>query len=120
MIHITCFQNLPLKRARRGEVLSIALSFPKNVGVKHRVACLCPTWDMILKLKRHEISEQEYTDRYRSLLASRWSAVKRWLEALPDDQDLYLCCWEKTGFCHRYLVAKLIRKFRPDIELRVT
>jgi len=56
---------------------------------------------------------------YRQLMLERWPAVKRWLDSL-DSNDVYLCCWERTGFCHRFLVAKLIRKFRPELEVKVS
>jgi hypothetical protein len=42
------------------------------------------------------------------------------MDDLRPSDELYLCCWEQVGFCHRYLVAKLIEKFRPDLKVRVT
>jgi len=52
------------------------------------------------------------------LMMERWPAVKQWLDSL--NGDVYLCCWCTTGFCHRYLVAKLIQKFRPELEVRLS
>ena len=118
MIRIQCFASLPLSRVRAGKVYSLALSHPRNVGVYRSISCLAPTWPMVKGFKDHQINEAEYTDQYRKLLVRRWPAVKRWLDSL-DSKDVYLCCWERTGFCHRYLVAKLIRKFRPELEVRV-
>ena len=120
MIKIMSFCVLPIVEQRIGRVYSLALSVPHNVGrVQGTVNCLCPTWDMVKDYKARRISETEYTIKYRKLMAKRWPAVKRWLDSL-DSQDVYLCCWEKTGFCHRYLVAKLIQKFRPDLEVKVS
>jgi hypothetical protein len=120
MIKIMSFFALPIVEQRVGEVYSLALSVPHNVGRIHgTVNCLCPTWEMVRDYKARRISETEYTAKYRKLMVKRWPAVKRWLDSL-DSQDVYLCCWEKTGFCHRYLVSKLIRKFRPDLEVRVS
>lgn len=118
MIRIQSFSTLPLARARMGKVYSIALSHPSNVGVHASVKCLMPTWDMVRGFKRHTMTKEQYTARYRKLMVKRWPAVKRWLGSLGD--DAYLCCWEPTGFCHRYLVAKLVREFRPDLKVRVS
>jgi len=120
MIKIMSFFALPIVEQRIGEVHSLALSVPRNVGrVSETVHCLCPTWDMVKDYKARRITEQEYTAMYRQLMLERWPAVKRWLDSL-DSSDLYLCCWEPTGFCHRYLVAKMIRKHRPELEVKVS
>ena len=118
MIRIQSFSTLPLAQARTGKVYSIALSHPSNVGVRGSIQCLMPTWDMVHCFKRRSMSEEEYTGKYRELIIKRWPAVKQWLSRL--EPDAYLCCWCTTGFCHRYLVAKLIQKFRPDMEVRLS
>jgi hypothetical protein len=121
MIKICSFFSLPIVDERIGKVYSLALSFPKNIGpVAGTVRCLCPTWDIVRAYKARQITEEEYTAKYHDLMVARWPQVIRWLRSLQSDQDIYLCCWERTGFCHRYLVAKLIRKFRPDLEVRVS
>ena len=98
-------------------VWSIALSKPKGIRVVGKVGCLCPTWDMVKKLKGGLMSEVEYVDKYRKLIVKRWVEVKAWLDSLDNDVDICLCCWERSGFCHRFLVEKLIRKFRKDLEV---
>ena len=120
MIKIMSFYSLPVVEQRIGEVHSLALSIPRNVDQVHgTVRCLTPTWDMVKQYKLDR-NEEAYTDQYRKLMVQRWPEVKRWLDGLSADKDAYLCCWEKSGFCHRYLVAKLIRKFRSDLEVRVS
>ncbi len=118
MVRLCSFDSLPWKRFREGKVYSIALSHPKNAGVDGEVDCLKPTWKMVRGFKQRRLSEEEYTEMYRKLICRRWPAVKRWLDGL--ERDAYLCCWCTTGFCHRYLVAKLIREFRPDLEVRLS
>jgi hypothetical protein len=121
MIKVMSFFSLPIVEQRIGKVYSLALSFPRREGpVAGTVRCLCPTWDMVRAYKRREISEQQYTVQYRRLIIERWSEVEKWLASLSPRDEIYLCCWEKTGFCHRYLVAKLIRKFRSDLEVKVS
>ena len=120
MIKIMSFFALPIVEERIGEVHSLALSAPRNVGAVHEtVHCLCPTWEMVRQYKLDR-DEEAYTNAYRKLVCERWLQIKRWLDGLDPSEDLHLCCWERTGFCHRYLVAKLIRKFRPDLEMRAS
>ncbi len=116
MITVSSFSAAKARRATT--VYSIALSHPKNVGVRGMVQCLMPTWGMVKGFKRGSISEAEYTARYGKLIVARWSEVKRWLDSLNGNE--YLCCWCITGFCHRYLVAKLIRKYRSDLEVKLS
>ena len=121
MIKIMSFDSLPMVEQRIGNVYSLALSVPRNSGsVSGTIKCLTPTWDMVKDHKARRINEAEYTAKYRELMIKRWPEVKRWLRSLRSNQELYLCCWERTGFCHRYLVAKLIRKYRPELEVRVS
>ena len=120
MIKICSFFSLPIESERIDSVYSIANSAPAGVsGIKDTVSCLVPKWSDVRSLKTGRITEDEFVARYRSLVVERWTAIKKWLDSLSD-RDIYLCCWEREGFCHRYLVAKLIKKFRPDLEVRAT
>lgn len=121
MIKICSFFELPIEKERIGKVLSIANSHPRNVGkIDGQVKCLMPEWEDVVAFKRHQISEEEFVKRYRELIVSRWSEVKSWMMSLGVEDELYLCCWEREGFCHRYLVAKMLKKFRSDLKIRVT
>jgi hypothetical protein len=121
MIKICSFHSLPIEEERIGEVLSIANSYPRTVkGVDGKVKCFVPEWKNVKAYRDKEISEEEFTNRYRQLIVERWAEVKKWMDDLSPSDELYLCCWEQVGFCHRYLVAKLLQKFRPDLEVRVT
>lgn len=119
MIKVMSFFSLPIPEERIGRVVVISNSTPRGIGVVSLEAlCLVPAWETVKDYKAGKISEAEYTVLYHKLICKRWPAVKQWLDGLSA-QDMYLCCWERTGFCHRFLVAKLIAKFRPDIELRI-
>jgi Protein of unknown function, DUF488 len=85
-----------------------------------RLDVLAPTWELVKKYKYSGQDEQLYTDGYRRLLAGRWSQVKAWLDSLRTDEDITLMCFCREGwFCHRKLLAKMIEKWRPDLELVV-
>jgi hypothetical protein len=96
--------------------------------VEGKIKCLVPRWEDVKAFKEHQtcaepsrsISEAEFINRYRDHIKGNWQAVKQWMDSLGLADELYLCCWEQEGFCHRYLVAKLLQKFRPDLEVRVT
>jgi len=121
MIKICSFFCLPIEEQRIGQVFSLANSYPRNVGeVSGTVRCLVPSWSDVQAFKEHRISETEFTDRYRAQLKAQWQGIKKWMNSLTPDDEIYLCCWEKTGFCHRFLVAKMLRKHRPDLPVRVT
>ena len=121
MIKICSFFCLPIEEQRIGPVYSIANSYPRNVGrVAGKVKCLVPSKKAVKAFKNRQISEEEFTVRYREHLKKNWREVKRWLDSLQPTDEMYLACWETKGFCHRILVAKLIRHLRPDLEVRLT
>ena len=121
MLKICSFFCLPIEEPRIGSVYSIANSHPRNVGKGNgKVKCLVPPWDAVKAYKNGQIDQEEFTARYREHLKKNWREVRRWLDALQPRDEMYLCCWETEGFCHRNLVAKLIRHFRPDLKVRLT
>jgi len=50
----------------------------------------------------------EYTRRYREdvLAPLDRGKVMKGIKWLGQGKDVVLCCWEKSGFCHRHLVAE--------------
>ena len=98
--------------------IAISASVPPWATVQGKVDCLVPTWEMVRAYKAGRLSQADYVEQYRDLLAERWAHVTAWLDSLDADQDLTLCCWEPAGrFCHRQLVALLVRRHRPDIDV---
>ncbi len=62
--------------------------------------------------------------------ASRWNWIKKWMDGLDNDKTIVLCCfcpYSNTGqhqlkkygkfACHTGLIARMIAKHRPDIDL---
>jgi len=121
MIKIMSFFSLPIEEQRIGKVWSIANSRPRGVrGVSGTIKCLVPDWKLVTAYRNREIDEETFTEQYRALLTRRWPEVKRWMNGLSGTDELYLCCWEESGFCHRQLVAKMLRKHRPDLVIRLS
>lgn len=96
----------------------------KPIGGLPLIECLRPTAQLVGGIKGWRgytpITDEQYTDGYRKLLAQRWPAVQAWLNSLSPAADLTLTCYCPRGtYCHRHLIAKLLEKHRPDIELLV-
>lgn len=101
----------------RGTVYATTM---KPVGALALIECLRPTRELVYGVKYHGQSEEWYIEGYRALLASRWPAVKTWLESLSPDVDATLVCYCRRGaFCHRQLIAQMLAKHRPDVPLLI-
>ena len=90
----------------------------KPIGSLPLIECLRPTQELVYGIKYRGWTDAQYDDGYRKLLASRWAEVKAWLDYLSPDVDCTLVCYCRRGaYCHRHLIAKMLQKHRPDIEL---
>lgn len=120
MIKICSFFDLPIEEERIGPVYSIANSYPRNVrGVTGKLFFFVPSWSAVAQYKKDH-DEEAFIEAYREHVKAHGGEIKKWLNTLTPGAELYLCCWEREGFCHRQLVAKLIRKLRPDLKVRLT
>lgn len=88
-----------------------------NWGV---VPALVPDWSLVKAYRSGRISEEEYVTAYHKMLDERWDMVSAWLSSLSSDEHITLLCHEREGqFCHRRLVAELVRKHRHDIQVEL-
>src|SRR5438445_3009547 len=82
------------------------------------IECLCRTKELVYGYKYEGKSDEWYINGYRQSFASRWVDVKAWLDSLQVDVDATYVCYCKEGkFCHRKLMAMMLAKHRPDIEV---
>lgn len=70
-----------------------------------------PGWDLVSGIKTGQITEREYTERYKAKLAHMDRGIVRLkLEALSEiyeDRDIILLCYEAPDkFCHRHILAE--------------
>lgn len=102
-----------------GCVVGISLSVPKGAKYDKLMPSLYPDWQLVQDWKKGRISWDEYGERYLALLRSRWPlGLKEEIMALPN--DVTLCCWERDPeHCHRSIVAEVISKVRPELEVEV-
>jgi uncharacterized protein YeaO (DUF488 family) len=91
--------------------VSIARSEPKSFGGVFTIKSLAPGRQLLQDYKAGKVDVPEYIRRYKEETLSnvRKEDVLNAITATSDfhnGQDVILCCWEKTGFCHRQIVAE--------------
>lgn len=145
MIKILSFKNLPIPEQRIGQVYAIEpipmwlkdephisplpILWPPPAALKNlrrgyyagdiRRYIAEPHINLELKPPRRSTTWHEFEAKYRQALTNRWPAVKAWLNSLTPRDELYLVTFGE-GKDHRILVARMIRKHRPDIKIRCT
>ncbi len=99
-----------------GLKIAISRTVPRGFKVDGSLLFLAPNSDLLNDWKAQKIDEAGYIQQYREQTKGNWGEVKAWLDKLNAKQRLtLLCCCEKAGsFCHRALIAKLVKKYRPD------
>ena len=99
-----------------GLKIAISRTVPRGFKVDGSLLFLAPNSDLLNDWKAQKIDEAGYIQQYREQTKGNWGEVKAWLDKLNAKQRLtLLCCCETAGsFCHRALIAKLVKKYRPD------
>ncbi len=98
-----------------GLLLSICLEIPKTFKVDGEIRFLIPNADLLADYQAKRIEQADYTQQYREQIKHCWGDVKQWLDNLDASQDqTLLCAVPKSVFSHNHLVAKLVKKYRPD------
>ena len=110
----------------RGKLMRISNTAGRKKGLKKDVynwgviSCLIPAWELVKAYRAGRITQEEYASAYVCGLQEKRDQVSEWLASLKPDEDVTLLCHEKEGeFCHRLLVAELVNKRRPDIEMKL-
>ena len=81
--------------------VSIALSKPQWYKCREYKK-LAPNWDLLNKYKKDK-DEKYYIEHYYKDVLDKLNPQQVYDEL---GEDAVLLCWEKSGFCHRFLVAK--------------
>ncbi len=98
----------------KGKTASIARFIPPSLKCNMRLNCFYPSVNLLQDYKNGNVTEQEYTKRYRTETLDKID--KEWLRSIlytyeGKDENLYLLCYEKPmDFCHRHLVAQWLRE----------
>lgn len=86
--------------------LNITRGSGEGYGLK-----FAPTWSIIRKLKKNEITKDEYKARYLSQLRVSYSYVENesaWEYLLSLDDVVLKCYCSPQSFCHRYILADVL------------
>lgn len=71
----------------------------------------CPTWDMVMGIKKGIITEEEYAKQYHDLMIKSWRKNRKaWEELLSMGEVTLVCFCKKGSFCHTYLLAEYLVK----------
>lgn len=94
--------------------IAISRQVPKWYGGE-KMEILAPSWELLRLYKEGRIDKKQYAERYISELISS-GITSKWLrENIPD--NCTLLCWEvSTDFCHRHILAHLLRNAGIDTQ----
>lgn len=103
----------------RGQSYRISLGYPRGRKKAWKdLPLLAPERETVAAYRQGRIDAQRYVQEYDDLLRSRWREVAAWLGSLKPDDDVTLLCFEREGeFCHRHLIAELVRRLRPELPV---
>jgi len=81
-----------------------------------RPSILAPSKRLLADWKTKKITWPEYALRFRKEMLSNPDAVKymRAIKELSTKVDVYLCCYEKSPPCHRFILIELINGLTED------
>ena len=100
MIHTSYFANI--KNLKNRKLISISQITPHWADISGEYKALAPTKSILFGYKNEEISDEEYTKRYREEVLSKLDPRK----VYDDLNGSVLLCYEKRGdFCHRNIVS---------------
>jgi uncharacterized protein YeaO (DUF488 family) len=97
--------------------ISIARWDPRGVSFQ-RIGILAPSADLLewwKTTKQDEACEVIYTERFIEELKPVWANALRAIESIQNDVIL-LCYERRESFCHRHIVADLLRKESLNVQ----
>lgn len=81
-----------------------------------------PTWDMVNGVRNGTLSEEDYTNQYRTLITRRiasYSSIKKKFEHLLEQKRVVLVCFCLPGaFCHRVIFADMLQRISQHFVYR--
>lgn len=100
----TC--QIAQRRYAVGIAVDITVKSATGLGI-----ALMPTWDIVMGVKRGNITHDGYTERYLELLRYRYNAERHLFDELLQINQLTLMCYCKPGaFCHRHIAVNVLER----------
>lgn len=74
--------------------------------------------------KYHGWTWQQFDQAYWAKLERDRAEIMKWLDTLDQGRDVTLLCYcnastRRAGNCHLSMVAKVVKKYRPDITVEM-
>lgn len=114
MIYTSCYAKKDTHWGKR-----VGISLRRYAGVDAELDFFKPTPVMLKQWKastQDNAAWNEYESEFWALMAKRRELIDEWLGKLNSFSDQTLLCVESTDeHCHRRLVGRIIKKYRPDV-----
>lgn len=82
-----------------------------DITAKSGVAAFAPDFGDVMRYKRGELSEEEYTKIYLERMTRSKIVCPRFWQSLDRRPEIAFACYCKKGvFCHRHLFIKLVQE----------
>ncbi len=80
-----------------------------DVTVKSGEEIFAPTWAMVMKTKKGEMSWEEYKKKYYEKMRESYRHnIERWQDLLEQEEIVLLCYCSSPDRCHRRLLAEML------------
>lgn len=80
-----------------------------DITIKSGQVAFAPTWEMVAGSKSGQMTEAQYEQEYRRLMASSQEHYHEQWEKLLHTEEIAICCYCRKGtFCHRYLLKDIL------------
>ena len=88
-----------------------------DITVQTGSKIFAPSWDLVMGIKKGQITEKQYTDAYLLMMKESYKKNrKEWDDLLAKDRIVLVCYCPAGAFCHRYLLANILVKLGATYE----
>lgn len=93
-----------------------------DTTVKSGDRVFAPSWDIVTKVKAHEITPEQYTEQYTRMMRNSYvQNHARWMEVCQMERVAISCYCPEGVFCHRHVLADMFaqvcRKHKIEFKL---
>lgn len=82
-----------------------------DTTVKTSDGVFAPTWDMVMRHKKGQLSDEQYIRQYYQLMQKSYINNRSvWEEILRRERVTFVCFCKAGDFCHRKVLAKIFQK----------
>ncbi len=108
---IICTAQMSVPDADELDITVMSAKSPEGMA-------LAPTWEMVNALKSHHWAENQYRERYMTLLRSRYKADPAPFLQILNRKRVVLKCYCPAGeFCHRRIAVEILTKIAESKEI---